>query len=127
MLPNIKIDADSRNIEELDVHPDETRYNPRKTEEEMKRFEERGYAFKDYDGMMLEMPKETLVIDDISHYETEEMIKMFKPQSSARGLREIRRAEKWAFPASNCIVTTMVDRLRDLKAQSTFIKKSTGW
>ncbi len=98
VLPNIKIDADSRNIEELDVHPDETRYNPRKTEAEMKRFEERGYAFKEYDGMMPEMPKETLVIDDISHYETEEMIKMFKPAIFCAGIKEKYAVQKMGVP-----------------------------
>ena len=29
MLPMIKVDADSKNIEEIEVRPDETRYVPR--------------------------------------------------------------------------------------------------
>jgi nitrogenase molybdenum-iron protein alpha chain len=35
VLPSIKVDADSRNIEELEVEPDPDRYNPRKTPEEL--------------------------------------------------------------------------------------------
>ena len=37
VLPNIKIDADSRNIEELKVDPDPERSNPRMSEEQAKR------------------------------------------------------------------------------------------
>ena len=32
VLPNIKMDADSRNIEELDVEPDPEKFKPRKSE-----------------------------------------------------------------------------------------------
>ena len=45
----------------------------------MKKLEEKGYRFKDYDGMMPEMGKDTLVIDDISQYETEKLIEIYKP------------------------------------------------
>ena len=50
VLPVLKVDADSRNIEELEVSPDPERYRPRKTTEEVERLQEQGFRFKDYDG-----------------------------------------------------------------------------
>ena len=50
VLPDIKIDADSRNIEELKVerHPEE--YKPRKSEAELARLAKNGFEFKDLRG-----------------------------------------------------------------------------
>jgi nitrogenase molybdenum-iron protein alpha chain len=39
VLPTVKVDADSRNIEELHVVPDETRYQPRKGPDELVQLE----------------------------------------------------------------------------------------
>ena len=41
VLPNIKIDADSKNIEELKVLPDPELYNPRKTDAELEALKEK--------------------------------------------------------------------------------------
>ena len=71
VLPDIKVDADSRNIEELEVDPDPERFRPRKSAEQIEELAAKGFRFKDYDGMMPEMADRTLVIDDISQYETE--------------------------------------------------------
>ena len=79
VLPNIKVDADSRNIEELEVHPDPERFRPRKSEAEIKRLHEEGFTFKNYEGMMADMGEGKLVIDDISQYETEKLIEIYKP------------------------------------------------
>jgi nitrogenase molybdenum-iron protein alpha chain len=69
VLPTIKVDADSRNIEEIEVEADAKRYQPRKTPEQLEALKAGGFNFKDYDGMMVEMKKSTLIIDDISHHE----------------------------------------------------------
>jgi nitrogenase molybdenum-iron protein alpha chain len=98
VLPKIKIDADSRNIEELEVTPDEERYRPRKSEEEMKKLQSRGYRFKSYEGMMRQMEKETLVIDDISHYETEKLIEMIRPSIICAGIKEKYAVQKSGTP-----------------------------
>ena len=98
VLPDIKIDADSRNIEELDVHPDPERFQPRKSVEEMGRLAARGYRFKDYDGMMPEMPDGTLVIDDISQFETERMIDVYKPDIFCAGIKEKYAIQKKGIP-----------------------------
>ncbi len=98
VLPNIKIDADSRNIEELDVEPDANRFRPRKSDEAMERLKSKGFAFKDYEGMMPEMSDKALVIDDISHYESEKLIEMYKPDIFCAGIKEKYVIQKMGVP-----------------------------
>jgi nitrogenase molybdenum-iron protein alpha chain len=88
VLPTIKVDADSRNIEELEVIPDATRYRPRLTDAQVKDLEAQGLGFKDYAGMMAEMDKDSLVIDDLSHYESEKLLEMCKPDIFCAGIKE---------------------------------------
>jgi nitrogenase molybdenum-iron protein alpha chain len=98
VLPDIKLDADSRNIEELEVEQDPEHYRPRKSPEEMAALEAKGYTFKDYDGMMPEMPKGSLVIDDISHYEMEKMIEKYQPAVFCAGIKEKYCVQKMGVP-----------------------------
>ena len=98
VLPGLKVDADSRNIEELEVHPDPEKYQPRKSEEEMERLKAKGFSFKDYDGMMPEMKDNALVIDDISQYETEKLIEEYKPAIFCAGIKEKYAIQKKGIP-----------------------------
>ncbi len=98
VLPDIKIDADSRNIEELEVEADPERYSPRKSEEALERLEAKGFRFKDYDGMMPEMESGTMIIDDISQYETEKMIEVYKPDIFCAGIKEKFAIQKKGIP-----------------------------
>jgi nitrogenase molybdenum-iron protein alpha chain len=98
VLPGIKVDADSRNIEELEIHPDPERFRPRKTAEDQARLKEQGFRFKDYDGMMPEMPDQTLVIDDISQYETERLIEIYRPAIFCAGIKEKYAIQKKGIP-----------------------------
>ncbi|MDD4348033.1 MAG: nitrogenase component I subunit alpha [Opitutales bacterium] len=98
VLPSIKVDADSRNIEELEIEADPVRYNPRLSEERKRQFAEEGFAFKDYEGMMREMNKETLVIDDISHHELEKLIEIYKPAVIGSGIKDKYIVEKMGVP-----------------------------
>ena len=98
VLPNIKIDADSRNIEELHVEPDPERYRPRLTPEQIARMEQAGFTFKDYEGMMADMTDSTLVIDDISQFETEKLIELYKPDIICAGIKEKYAIQKSGVP-----------------------------
>jgi nitrogenase molybdenum-iron protein alpha chain len=98
VIPTIQIDADSRNIEEITVTPDETRFKPRKTEEEMAKFKEDGLEFNNYDGMMKDMQKGTLVIDDLSHYEMEKLVEFYKPDVFCAGIKEKFVVQKMGIP-----------------------------
>ncbi len=98
VLPSIKVDADSRNIEELHVEPDPVRFNPRKTPEQLQALADGGFTFKDYEGMMKEMRKGDLVIDDISHHEIEKLIEIYKPDIIGSGIKDKFVIEKMGIP-----------------------------
>ena len=98
VIPTIKVDADSRNIEELEVEADPNEFRPRKTDEEMGKLTEDGLPFKEYEGMMSEMPSETLVVDDISHYESEKLIELYKPAVFCAGIKEKYVIQKMGVP-----------------------------
>ncbi|MCX5873577.1 MAG: nitrogenase molybdenum-iron protein alpha chain [Deltaproteobacteria bacterium] len=98
VLPSIKVDADSRNIEELEIHPDPERFRPRKTDEQLKKLQDEGFRFKDYDGMMREMSDRSLVIDDISQYESEQLIEIYKPAIFCAGIKEKFAIQKKGVP-----------------------------
>jgi nitrogenase molybdenum-iron protein alpha chain len=98
VLPRIRIDADSRNIEELQVEPDPTRFEPRKSPAELSRLKDAGFTFKDYDGMMREMRRRTLVIDDISHHEMEKLIEIYRPDVICSGIKDKFVIEKMGVP-----------------------------
>lgn len=97
VLPNIKVDADSRNIEELNVERDEKLYRE-DLEKKKKLLEEKGYRFKEYHGMMSDMEKNSLVVDDISHWESEKLIEYFKPDIFCAGIKEKYVVQKMGVP-----------------------------
>ena len=99
VMPSIKIDADSRNIEEITVVPDPTRFKPRKSEEELALLKEAfDIEFNEYKGMMTDMKKGTLVIDDLSHFEMEKLIEMYKPDVFCAGIKEKYVVQKMGIP-----------------------------
>ena len=98
VLPTIKVDADSRNIEELHVEPDPARFQPRKTPEQLEALKAGGFTFSDYEGMMAQMKKGTLVIDDISHHEIEKLIQIYKPDLVCSGIKDKFVIEKMGVP-----------------------------
>jgi nitrogenase molybdenum-iron protein alpha chain len=98
IIPNLKVDADSRNIEELVVKADETRYKPRKSEKQMKALEETGYKFKEYDGLIPDMENGTLIIDDLNQYEAEKLVELMKPDIFCAGIKEKFSVQKLGIP-----------------------------
>jgi nitrogenase molybdenum-iron protein alpha chain len=98
VLPTIKLDADSRNIEELEVGPDETRFSPRKSANELAALEKAGLKFKDYQGMMPEMEQDSLIIDDLNQYEAEKLVEMMQPDIFCAGIKEKYSIQKLGIP-----------------------------
>ncbi len=98
VIDEIKVDADSRNIEELEIERDETKYQPRKNESEMEALIAKGVKFKDYEGMMPDMDTDALVIDDISQYETEKLLEIYKPDVYCAGIKEKFTVQKSGIP-----------------------------
>jgi nitrogenase molybdenum-iron protein alpha chain len=97
VLPSIKIDADTRNIEELSVTKDEAHFRPDLVEKKAQ-LQQLGYEFKNYDGMMPEMLKNSLVIDDVNHWETEKLIEFYKPDVFCAGIKEKYVVQKAGIP-----------------------------
>ena len=97
VIPDIKIDADTRNIENLEVSKDEVHFRDdlmaRKSE-----LEKQGFDFKHYDGMMPDMNRNSLVIDDINHWETEKLIEFYKPDLFCAGIKEKFVVQKFGIP-----------------------------
>jgi len=98
VIPKIVVDADTRNIEELTIEPDETRYNPRKDETEVDRLLREGIRLSGYEGMMPEMKDGTLIIDDLNHHEAEVLIKKYKPAVFCAGIKEKYVIQKSGVP-----------------------------
>jgi len=97
VLPSIKIDADSRNIEELRVDADQEKFRESDRQKGIAR-EKQGYTLREYDGMMAEMKDQTLIIDDISHSEAERLIRMVRPDVFCAGIKEKYSVQKMGVP-----------------------------
>ena len=97
VIPDIKIDADTRNIEDLVVKQSETEFKP-EYQAKKAELESKGFEFADYEGMMPDMKKNSLVIDDISHYETEKIIEIMKPDIFCAGIKEKYVVQKMGIP-----------------------------
>ncbi|WP_319584157.1 nitrogenase molybdenum-iron protein alpha chain [uncultured Pseudodesulfovibrio sp.] len=98
VIPELKPDADSRNIEEITVEADEKLYNPRKTPDELKALEDAGYEFKHYEGLNDQMDKGTLVIDDLNQYEADKLVELLKPDIFCAGIKEKFSIQKLGVP-----------------------------
>ncbi|ADH87122.1 nitrogenase molybdenum-iron protein alpha chain [Desulfurivibrio alkaliphilus] len=98
VIPDIRVDADSRNIEEIEVEADPTRYQPRKSPKELEALEKAGYQFKYYDGLIPDMDNGTLVIDDLNQYEAEKLVELIKPDIFCAGIKEKFSVQKLGVP-----------------------------
>jgi nitrogenase molybdenum-iron protein alpha chain len=98
VIPFLKVDADSRNIEEIEVEPDPERYKPRKTDTELQALETKGFKFKEYSGILPDMEAGTLVIDDLNQYEAEKLVELMKPDIFCAGIKEKYSIQKLGIP-----------------------------
>lgn len=87
VIPTIKVDADSKNIEEITVEKDEAKYrvviSPERYEQLKKEI-----PLSYYGGIIKDMKKDGIIIDDLNHYETEELIKILKPDMFFSGIKD---------------------------------------
>ncbi|MFZ5965696.1 MAG: nitrogenase molybdenum-iron protein alpha chain [Bacillota bacterium] len=87
VLPDIKVDADSRNVEELEIEKDEKNYklylSPEKYEALKKEL-----PLGDYQGLIKHAKDGSVIIDDLNHYETEAFIKILKPDIFGSGVKD---------------------------------------
>ncbi|MFT3951518.1 MAG: nitrogenase component I subunit alpha [Oscillospiraceae bacterium] len=87
VIPFIKEDADNKNIETITVTPDAEKYRERYTPEEIEAL--RGEIELDtYDGMIPDMKPGHVVVDDYNYFETDELIKIMKPDIFFSGIKD---------------------------------------
>ncbi|MCV2393853.1 nitrogenase component I subunit alpha [Actinotalea sp. M2MS4P-6] len=98
VMPTITVDADSKNIEELTVAADPDAYEQRKSPDEIAELAERGVRLGEYDGMMAQMAKGAMVVDDISHAELERLIAEYQPAVVCSGIKDKYVIEKMGVP-----------------------------
>ena len=87
VIPDIKLDADSKNIEHMTVEKDENKYRTIISPERYKKLEKEIPLAK-YDGLISDMHKDAVVIDDLNHYETDQLIKQLKPDMFFSGIKD---------------------------------------
>jgi len=97
VLP-LKVDADSRNIEEIKVEADPKLFHPRKSKEELEALEKAGLQFRHYDGLIPDMESKTLVIDDLNQHEAEKLVELMKPDIFCAGIKEKFSIQKLGVP-----------------------------
>ena len=98
VLSTITVDADSRNIEELEVEPDPKRYRQLLPDEKRAKLASVSFEFSDYQGMMPQMDDETLVIDDINEQDTQRLLETCKPDVFCAGIKEKYSVQKHGVP-----------------------------
>jgi nitrogenase molybdenum-iron protein alpha chain len=98
VIPDIKPDADSKNIEELTVGPDASRYcEPDK--DKIKKLIAEGVPVNEYEGMYAASMEGALIIDDLNHYETEKLIEILKPDIFCSGVKDKYAIQKMGIPS----------------------------
>ncbi|QNB45197.1 nitrogenase molybdenum-iron protein alpha chain [Thermanaerosceptrum fracticalcis] len=98
VIPFIKPDADSKNIPDLQVVPDEKHFRLKISPAKMEELKAR-IPLSHYSGMITEMKDGSIIVDDLNHYETEEFIKLLKPDIFASGIKDKYVVQKMGIPA----------------------------
>lgn len=98
VIPDIKPDADSKNIPDLHVSPDATRYRLKIPQERMEELKEK-IPLSYYSGMNVTMAEGSIIVDDLNHYETEEFIKILKPDIFSSGIKDKYIPHKMGIPS----------------------------
>ncbi|QJW49152.1 hypothetical protein HA075_16290 [bacterium BFN5] len=98
VIPDIKLDADTKNIPDLHVEKDPERFKIKLSPE---RYEElkKKIPLGQYPGMNVEMKDGTVIVDDLNHFETEEFIKILKPDILASGIKDKYVIQKMGLPS----------------------------
>lgn len=86
--PTIKIDADSKNIPEITVKPDEEKYRVVIPKEKVEQLKKEGVPIGYYGGMAKDMDDNTLLIDDMNHHEMDVILKTLNPDMFLTGIKE---------------------------------------
>lgn len=87
VIPDIKVDADSKNIEQITVERDPA-FSDRYTDEQLQKMRAEHIPIDTYEGMIKDMHKGSMVVDDYNEYETEALLKLYKPDILLSGIKD---------------------------------------
>jgi len=87
IIPQIKEDADNKNIESITVTPDAKFFRETYTKDQIAALR-KDIELDTYDGMIPEMGAGDVVIDDYNHFETDTLIKTVKPDIFLSGIKD---------------------------------------
>jgi nitrogenase molybdenum-iron protein alpha chain len=87
VIPTIKEDADNKNIEHLNVEKDEIRFRSFLTETQYNELKQK-ISLEDYKGIIRDMKTGDFIVDDLNHYETEEFLRLLKPDIFLSGIKD---------------------------------------
>lgn len=93
IIPNIKEDADSKNIESIVVEKDPEKYRAYLTREQYEELK-KDIPLNDYPGMMHDMKNGAIVVDDLNQFETDEFIRVLKPDFFFSGIKDKYNIQK---------------------------------
>lgn len=90
VISSIKLDADGKNIETITVEPDPAAFHAYLTEEGAARLKAAHpeIELNDYKGMIVDMDAGAILDDDLNQYETEEFIRLLKPDIFFTGIKD---------------------------------------
>ncbi|WRS27606.1 nitrogenase molybdenum-iron protein alpha chain [Oscillospiraceae bacterium MB08-C2-2] len=98
VIPTIKLDADSKNIENMTVEPDPEKFHTFLDEETLARLKDQ-IPLDQYEGMIQDMQSGHIVVDDYNHFETEMLIKLLKPDIFFSGIKDKYVIQKAGTPS----------------------------
>lgn len=98
VIPEIKVDADSKNIPELHVSQDERRFRMKVSPEKLEKLKAQ-IPLGRYQGLNVEMKDGFIIVDDLNHYETEEFIRLLKPDIFSSGIKDKYVVQKMGIPS----------------------------
>jgi nitrogenase molybdenum-iron protein alpha chain len=87
VIPNIKEDADNKNIEHLSMTKDDKKYRSYWGEKEYEALKGK-IALEEYGGIIQDMADGDYIVDDLNHYETEAFLSLLKPDFFFSGIKD---------------------------------------
>ncbi|MBC3888093.1 nitrogenase molybdenum-iron protein alpha chain [Acetobacterium paludosum] len=99
VLPSIKRDADSKNVESITVEKDPENFKSILTPERLEELKNAGVHLEEYNGLWSDINDNTVVTDDYNHFETEEFLKLLKPDIFFSGIKDKFLIQKSGVPS----------------------------
>lgn len=98
IISDIKLDADTKNIPDLHVEADPKRFRMRMSPEKLEELKKK-IPLSYYAGMNVDMKDGSVIVDDLNHFETEEFIKIMKPDIVSSGIKDKYVIQKLGIPS----------------------------